>query len=260
MKQILSLSYGKDSMACLEAIKRLGWPLDRVIAMDVWATKDIPADYPEVADFKKYADHEIKKRYGIKVEHACKLKSDGSGDKLTFEDLFYKVSKYTGRMYGFPRANTYKFCKSLKIGSFKDYIGNLDFITYIGFAADEKERVEKLKNKSGHYGFPLIEIGWTESDCMEWCRENELLSPTYSFSRRDGCWFCPYQPIDQLRILRNRYPKLWGKLLEWNANWDGPFSGGHTVQEYDRRFEMEEKGLVPAGRTFRWKMLEDYFA
>ena len=59
MKHILSLSYGKDSMACLEAIKRLGWPLDRVIAMDVWATKDIPADYPEVADFKKHADHEI---------------------------------------------------------------------------------------------------------------------------------------------------------------------------------------------------------
>ena len=259
MQHILSLSYGKDSMACLEAIKRLGWPLDRVIAMDVWATKDIPADYPEVADFKKHADHEIKKRYGIKVEHACKLKSDGSGEKLTFEDKFYTVSKGSGKMYGFPR-NKYNYCKELKVGCFKDYLGGLGSETYIGFAADEKERAKKIKKETGTFKFPLIEIGWTESDCMEWCKENELLSPTYSFSFRDGCWFCPYQTIDQLRILRNRYPKLWGKLLEWNANWDGYFSGGHTVQEYDRRFEMEEKGLVPADRTFRWKMLEDYFA
>lgn len=29
MEHILSLSYGKDSLACLFAIEQLGWPLDR---------------------------------------------------------------------------------------------------------------------------------------------------------------------------------------------------------------------------------------
>lgn len=32
---ILSLSYGKDSLACLEAIKQLGWPLDRIVHAEV---------------------------------------------------------------------------------------------------------------------------------------------------------------------------------------------------------------------------------
>ena len=31
MPHILSLSYGKDSLACLEACKLLGYPIDRVI-------------------------------------------------------------------------------------------------------------------------------------------------------------------------------------------------------------------------------------
>lgn len=31
MESILSLSYGKDSTACLWAIQELGWPLDRIV-------------------------------------------------------------------------------------------------------------------------------------------------------------------------------------------------------------------------------------
>ena len=30
-EHILSLSYGKDSLACLGAIEQLGWPLDRIV-------------------------------------------------------------------------------------------------------------------------------------------------------------------------------------------------------------------------------------
>ena len=32
MQHILSLSYGKDSLAYLGAIEQLGWPLDRIVA------------------------------------------------------------------------------------------------------------------------------------------------------------------------------------------------------------------------------------
>lgn len=69
MAHILSLSYGKDSLACLEACKLLGYPIDRVIHAEVWATKDIPADLPPMVEFKKKADAIIKERYGITVEH-----------------------------------------------------------------------------------------------------------------------------------------------------------------------------------------------
>lgn len=66
---ILSLSYGKDSIACLEAIKQLGYPLDRIVHAEVWATDTIPADLPPMVKFKEYADKIIEEKYGIKVEH-----------------------------------------------------------------------------------------------------------------------------------------------------------------------------------------------
>lgn len=61
---ILSLSYGKDSLACLGAIEQLGWPLDRVVTAEVWATDTIPADLPPMVEFKKKADKIIKERWG----------------------------------------------------------------------------------------------------------------------------------------------------------------------------------------------------
>lgn len=78
---ILSLSYGKDSLACLEAIKKLGYPLDRIIHAEVWATDTIPADLPPMVEFKTYTDKIIKEKYGIEVEHICAVR----GKKLTYE-------------------------------------------------------------------------------------------------------------------------------------------------------------------------------
>ena len=87
---ILSISYGKDSLACLGAIEQLGLPLDRIIHSEVWATDDIPADPPPMVEFKAKADKIIKERWGIEVEHLC---AEKNGEKLTYEKLFYHVPK-----------------------------------------------------------------------------------------------------------------------------------------------------------------------
>lgn len=101
MEHILSLSYGKDSLACLGAIEKLGLPIDRIIHAEIWATDTIPADLPPMVEFKAKADKIIKERYGITVEHVSCGK--------TFEDCFYKVcsgvkSKSSGRFWGFSYA------------------------------------------------------------------------------------------------------------------------------------------------------------
>lgn len=69
MEHVLSLSYGKDSMACLFAIEELGWKLDRIVHAGIWATDTVPADLPEMVEFKKKADAIIKGRWVIEVEH-----------------------------------------------------------------------------------------------------------------------------------------------------------------------------------------------
>lgn len=57
MQYILSLSYGKDSLACLGAIEELGWPLDKIVHIEIWATETIQADPPPMVEFK--AKYEI---------------------------------------------------------------------------------------------------------------------------------------------------------------------------------------------------------
>ena len=80
---VLSLSYGKDSLACLEAIRILGLPLDRIVHAEVWATDTIPADLPPMVEFKKKADEIILKRYGIVVEHICAVERERERERET---------------------------------------------------------------------------------------------------------------------------------------------------------------------------------
>lgn len=87
---VLSLSYGKDSIACLFAIILLGLPLDRIIHAEVWATDTIPADVPPMVEFKVKADQIIFDFVGLMVEHLCAVRN---GEKLTYEKLFYHVPK-----------------------------------------------------------------------------------------------------------------------------------------------------------------------
>lgn len=85
----LSISYGKDSLACLGAIEKLGLPLDRIIHAEVWATQDIPADLPPMVEFKAKADKIIKERWGIEVEHI--YATDKDNNKISYQDIFYRT-------------------------------------------------------------------------------------------------------------------------------------------------------------------------
>lgn len=50
MKYIASLSFGKDSLAQIILIKRLGLPLDDVIYCDIRYTRDVSGEMPEMAE------------------------------------------------------------------------------------------------------------------------------------------------------------------------------------------------------------------
>lgn len=129
-------------------------------------------------------------------------------------------------------------------------------VQYLGIAADEPIRIAR-HTKQGIL-LPLVEIGWDEAYCRQWCEENDLLSPIYTKATRGGCWFCHNSRIGALRDLRHDYPELWAIMLRWDA--DSPISfqsDGHTILDYDKRFAAEDAGLAPADRRFRWKMLDE---
>ncbi len=251
MEHILSLSYGKDSLACLGAIEKLGWPLDRIVHAEVWATDTIPADLLPMVEFKAKADAIIKERWGIEVEHI-----QGA---YTYEQIFYRVrlkSKIgnNGKIYGWPCVISPWCTGEIKQAVLKKAQKGAGGV-YIGIAADEPNRFHNLTDIKKS---PLAEAGWTEADCCRWCEENDLLSPIYTTATRGGCWFCHNQGVNQLRQLRQNYPEYWALMLKWDADSPAPFhTDGHTVHDFDERFRLEDEGLIRPDEHFLWSMLGD---
>ena len=246
-EHILSLSYGKDSIACLGAIEELGWPLDRIIHAEVWATDTIPADLPPMVEFKAKADRIIKERWGIEVEHVR--------SKWTYQRQFYETfgkGVRAGEIYGFAMTIT-PWCNSRLKAGVLDSIDSDDCIKYLGIAADEPNRFHNLTETKRS---PLVEAGWTEAMCRKWCEDNDLLSPIYTTATRGGCWFCHNQGKDQLRLLRRDYPEYWALLMKWDLDSPVTFKpDGHTVHDFDRRFALEDEGIINPIHPFRWNML-----
>lgn len=157
---VLSLSYGKDSLACLGAIEKLGLPLDRIIHAEVWATDTIPADLPPMVEFKKKADAIIKERWGITVEHIYATKPrEREREKVCYADLFYESHDspiYGEHINGFPKVRG-GWCKRLK------YSRETDIRKYL---------LSTSKNPEGGggnriYGFPMVKGNWCTSDLKQ---------------------------------------------------------------------------------------------
>lgn len=129
-------------------------------------------------------------------------------------------------------------------------------VEYLGIAADEPHRFGQLNERKRA---PLVEFGIEEDLCGLHCQYEGILAPSYESSCRDGCWMCHNQGVNSLRLLRRNYPQLWELLLKWDT--DSPITfhaDGRTVRDFDKRFEMEDMGLIyPDDKVFRWSMLDD---
>ena len=254
MDYILSLSYGKDSLACLGAIEQLSLPLTRIIHAEVWATDTIPADLPLMVEFKAKADEIIKERWGLEVEHYRSKHNFESGFYLT-RGRTGKKTKHFGNRYGWPMVKGQWCLQQLKLPALKAAMQGRKIIQYLGIAVDEPNRFHNLTDRKRS---PLVEAGWTEAMCLEWCEKNDLLSPIYTTATRGGCWFCHNQSVDQLRLLRRNYPEYWALMLKWDA--DSPVSfkpDGHTVHDFDERFALEEEGVISPDDKWKWAYLCD---
>ena len=233
VKYIASISYGKDSLAMLDVIMSNGLPLDDVIYVEVMATKTLSAELPDMVKFIEYADKRLYDLYGITV---TKLRSD-----LTFEDVFYKVkgsrSKFPGTIYGFPMTCQFAWCNDrLKQRAFNAYFKSIgdDHKRYIGLAADETKRLKRMQPYANAIA-PLAEHGITEAMTHEINERNNLTNPLYEIFDRLGCWFCPKQSIKSLAKVRELYPELWAKMLEWDKESPVKFSPQYTLADIEKR-------------------------
>lgn len=233
MEHIVSFSGGKDSTAMLIRMLELGMQVDRIVFADTKYEFEAMYEYIEKINkyIKKYGDYEVE------VLRTTKELEDDMLGAIT-------RGKRKGEVRGFPlTAFGCYWSRDAKVKELNKVCkGNH---RYIGIAVDEKKRMAK-DYKEKHYHYPLIEWGWTEQDCLEYLKEKDLHNPLYDEFGRLGCFWCPKQSIDSLRILFNNYPEHWEQMLEWDRqikakHKDRVFKPNKELADIDKMFRGEKE-------------------
>ena len=255
MKYIASWSGGKDSTASIILAHENNEPLDLIIFSEVMFDKNISGELPEHIDFIKNKCIPLFESWGYetKILHA----------DLTYIDIFLrqptKGKRFgTGMITGFPMSGKCQINRSVKVLPIKRFLKSFEeeFIQYIGIAVDEPVRLNRVVQSKNQISL-LQKYEYTEQMAFDLCKEYGLLSPVYNFAKRGGCWFCHNQSVAQLRLLRKNYPEYWAILLKWDADSPVTFkANGHTVRDFDKRFSMEEQGIIPENTKFKWRMIQ----
>ena len=82
MKYVLSLSFGKDSMAMLIEVIKRKLPLDYVIFCDIKFNNEISGEHPLMAHWIPQAEQILKSKFGIDVIHLSA--------NVSYCDVFYR--------------------------------------------------------------------------------------------------------------------------------------------------------------------------
>ncbi|MEY8334975.1 hypothetical protein AALB53_18000 [Lachnospiraceae bacterium 47-T17] len=212
MRYLASFSGGKDSAATIILAHEFHIPLDEVIYSQVMFSDTISGELPEHVNFIKNVAFPLFEEWGYKTVVVQA--------KTNYLKIFNRpVSRSLkpdriGMQAGFPMAGKCSISRDCKIKPINDYIkrfGNEEIAQYIGIAVDETERLQRIGNNKRSL---LAEFGYTEEMAMKKAEEYGLLSPCYSYSSRNGCWFCPNCGLQELMYLRNHYRELWNYILK----------------------------------------------
>lgn len=214
MHYSLSWSGGKDSTASIILAHENNEPLDTIVFCEVMydLKNNISGENPEHIKFIKEEAKPLFESWGYKVE-ILRAKQD-------YLDFFHHIIKrprkhmdHKGKKFGFP---VYGMCgvkRSLKLKPINDYYKNVqDVVHYVGIGIDEKKRLESLHKQSNRISL-LEKYGYTEQMAKEKCEEYGLLSPSYKYSKRGGCWFCPNAKLAEHRIIKEKYPDVWNQFV-----------------------------------------------
>ena len=225
MKNIVSLSGGKDSTFMLHEMIRRGEQIDEIINVDTTAEFDGMYKHMEL----------MCKEFDITV-----LKPEHDFEHYMFDEVM-KTSKRAGQKgYGWANPN-YIWCrKKLKLEVIDKYIREKygkDVLMNIGIAFDEYDRYnfDFVKTRKR---YPLIEWKVTELEALKGCYDlGYHWDGLYKRFFRVSCWCCPLQSIKDLYVLYTYYPELWQKLRDYDNRQGARFRKDYTLQQLQEKFD-----------------------
>jgi 3'-phosphoadenosine 5'-phosphosulfate sulfotransferase (PAPS reductase)/FAD synthetase len=193
-----SVSGGKDSLFMLKYILNNldRYPLDGVVHFE------LEIDFPFIHDVIDYMESECK-RFGIPFYRIKPRKH--------WIDLYEK--------YGFP-TRTVRWCNDkYKLDSLyqlKEFMLSKGcyVVNYIGYCADELNRVQTEINQKQKNIYPLVENGIVEDEIWEWAKNQPIYNDYYKYNRRCGCMYCPMMSMENSAYLLLYYPEEYKNLME----------------------------------------------
>lgn len=245
IQYILSLSGGKDSLALFIRLLKEKYPLDIVLFYDTGM--EFQAIYQNIA----------------KAEHLCienGIRFVRLEPTRSFEyDMLEKPiktrdgSEKTGRGWcgGVCRWGTAE--KREAINRFYKSLGDVTVVEYVGIAADERERINRDRQKNAVKLYPLVEWGMTEADCLQYCYDNgwdwqEDGIALYEVLDRVSCWCCSNKNKKELYNMYTHLPKYWERLRELQKQIDKPFKNYGSIFDLEQEFSY---GYQPKGKSIR---------
>lgn len=208
MKYIVSVSFGKDSLAMLLKLIDNKCKIDEVVFYDtgmefkaIYNTRDTIKTLL-VANKIKYTELKPTEPFLYKMLDRKVNKKDGT--------IQYGYGLCGGQCrWGTTEKNRVieKYLKS-KYGN--------DYREYIGIAVDETKRIQKERNE--HKLLPLIDWKMTEKDCLEYCYKKgfywyENGIRLYDVLDRVSCWCCANKNKKELENMLYYLPEYYIKNI-----------------------------------------------
>lgn len=236
-----SFSGGKDSTYLVLRLHELGVKMADIVFFDTgWEFSSMDAHIAQVEDIIKQKITRLVPRENFDFLFARKVRT--------------RSSKYSFTGYGWPSAPR-RWCTGQKQRAIDAYAKALTWqgvalpvVQCIGYAADERKRVEKHRQIKTppfqEFDYPMVAWGVTESQALEYCKERGLLwDGLYDIFDRVSCWCCPLGGISNAEKVYRHFPELWQRMLEmesWLPERYRQYTGKYTVSDLDRRFYEEE--------------------
>jgi len=141
-----------------------------------------------------------------------------TGIKLIRVRYYRHFDELLGR-WGWPHPKG-GWCVDAKIKTCnKLFRGLHGTVENIGFTTDEIRRTKRpaLKKKKWQVRFPLIECGFSEADCLSYCRSLGYdWGGLYDVFNRVSCFCCPKAGGKRIDQLRANFPDLYERYLKMN--------------------------------------------
>jgi hypothetical protein len=85
-------------------------------------------------------------------------------------------------------------------------------IQWIGISRDEAHRMKPSRLSYIEHRWPLIELGMTRNDCLDWMQDHGYPEPP-----RSSCVFCPYHSDAEWKKLKENEPEEFERAVQYEG-------------------------------------------